>query len=541
VLDAIQSVWKLLFEQSRPWEPAVRSAANNLLIHASIELARIPYLAPSILDGLEVLARDPATDLKQLVEVATSVRRLESIPESVRLRLTALDSQITGPDLRSRVRRFVLLSSWEDRYADPGFEQRLSHLAAEAVTDRDALNSVMTQLSTSVSNAVYPFGFHLSKNDENNQLLELIKDSYRRVEQEKQTALLLGGYLRGVRDRDTKEWEGLLCVVIEEAAFARIAGALVQCSGVTDRAVEALIRGLDAKRLTPETLRSLRCAANELRELRESTVEDLVDRLLNFGEVSTAMEITYFAYCFSGYTRRLPRNLTRHLLTQEESERNRFQRFSYVWSEVARQYVTEYPEEQLTLFHTMIEAISDDAKAFHPHDYVSAVCDRIIQSEPHACWSMVATKLVGDDVNAWRMRAWLGPPHSFGPEETAGPLALFPLDIVLAWIDEAPSTRAPQIAAAAPKSFDSDGGGTLTRELLNRYGEFEDVRVALWRNFYSSGWSGTASDHYRQRRDQARTWLKSESSFQIRRWIEEYIQSLNESISRSEMEEERDD
>ncbi len=110
----------------------------------------------------------------------------------------------------------------------------------------------------------------------------------------------------------------------------------------------------------------------------------------------------------------------------------------------------------------------------------------------------------------------------------------------MAWIDEDTDTRAPAITRTAPKTLDKDNDGWITRELLHRYGHMESVKSALFGNFYSDGWSGPASEHYRKKRDQARSWLNGEKSPHVIEWLEEYIDRLNTQIESEEIREERE-
>jgi Helix-turn-helix len=548
VYSALKSVWDLLFEESRTWPKEYRAKANDALIDGFEGLVRISPLSSHVCDTIEALVSDEATSLKRLVAVVTSLRHYPGTQLSAEMqdRLDKLDARLTGADFRSRLRRYVLLCSWDDYYShrhqgDVSLDERLSQLAEEAASNEDALINELTTLVRDDSKALYPFGYHLCKRDRGGRLLRKVFEAYRDVERGRQSALLLGGFLRAIFERDVAEWESLIASIIEDPALAGIASATIQCSGLTDNAVDCLVAGIEAGKLEPKALLVFQCVPNELSQLQDSTVKKVLEPLIATGEVSAGLEIAHFAYCYEGRRRRLPRDLTRSLLTKSEKSGNTARHFGYVWSEVATQYIADFPDEQLNLFESVVRAISDDGRVPDCHDYAYSVIERIVHSKPKECWEMVARRLEDQGSDKWRMRLWLSAPPSMGSENVAGPLVLFPIDLIIEWIDRDPKIRAPQIASAVPKSLDAGGFGAVTREILNRYGDSQEVRDAVWRSFYATGWSGSESAHYRGKRDEARKWLQKESSFNVRTWIEEYIRSLNESITRAENEEEREE
>ena len=116
------------------------------------------------------------------------------------------------------------------------------------------------------------------------------------------------------------------------------------------------------------------------------------------------------------------------------------------------------------------------------------------------------------------------------------------LDTLWQWIDEDVEKRAWFIANLVPNSFTNTAGEVcLAREILVQYGEREDVRRNLLANFFSEGWTGKASDHYKAKLANIEKKEESETDPKVKLWINEYKQRLKESIERSQTEEERDD
>jgi hypothetical protein len=155
-------------------------------------------------------------------------------------------------------------------------------------------------------------------------------------------------------------------------------------------------------------------------------------------------------------------------------------------------------------------------------------------------WDAVAKRLERkSDDGGWELSYWLSPGHGFGEERIAGALSLFDANDVLGWVQHKPRERAPLIARVCPKTLSANEYGGLSRELLVRYGDRDEVRGALWSNFGCEGWCGNASDHHRAKRDKMRGWLSAESSPRVIEWLKEYIGYLGRRISHAEIDEER--
>ncbi len=60
-----------------------------------------------------------------------------------------------------------------------------------------------------------------------------------------------------------------------------------------------------------------------------------------------------------------------------------------------------------------------------------------------------------------------------------GAIADVPIELISDWIDIDAELRSILIARAAPFTLDDDGGGALTRFLLQKYGNFENVRIEI--------------------------------------------------------------
>jgi ribosomal protein S20 len=58
-------------------------------------------------------------------------------------------------------------------------------------------------------------------------------------------------------------------------------------------------------------------------------------------------------------------------------------------------------------------------------------------------------------------------------------------------------------------------------------------------NFSTEGWAGPASQHYQNKKEALINIRASEQNENVKSWIDEYVEALNEQIERAKAEEER--
>lgn len=58
-------------------------------------------------------------------------------------------------------------------------------------------------------------------------------------------------------------------------------------------------------------------------------------------------------------------------------------------------------------------------------------------------------------------------------------------------------------------------------------------------NFYTEGWSGPASLHYQQKKEQLLAFKEGEDNENVKRWLDEMIGSLDKQIEHEKIQEER--
>jgi DNA-binding XRE family transcriptional regulator len=545
VYQAMGLVWSKLYTTSRSWESSLRSEANYTLIDSIVGLLQITCLSDEILDTIEILVDDDATDLQQLVQDLSRIRRYwkDSYDSSVIDRLEEIDLKITGASFSSRVRRIVHLSGLDDYGDEDGLDlntytQLVDELALEASQSDDKFQEILSDLVRGTNSMVYQFGCEYAKYDRVKNLEKII-EAHRAIGNES-TTLLFSGYLKWIFNVDSQKWEDIIEELLSDDTFANLIGPIIRSSGYSDRIILSMLSRFDTGVLDNSCLRSFGYA-DCFKQIQETTFLEFVRRLTTGGLTSYAIELFDFRYCDMQKPRQLPEVETVQLLQYFNNDGTRSNTEDYHWSEVARLLIDQYPMRSTDVFNIALLRVANEH--WYLDDYNSAykLIKTIIKGNPEKYWQVLRNHLDNADRSQRsRLIHWLGPKNEFGSEGSLGPLPLFPVDSVFEWVAEDPEARAYELTKAVPKSLGRDKAGVWARELLSRYGDLENVRSGLLAHFWSGGWQGNLSDRYRKLRDDARGWLESESSLRVRQWLEGFIDGLSSDIERSEIEEERE-
>jgi hypothetical protein len=163
---------------------------------------------------------------------------------------------------------------------------------------------------------------------------------------------------------------------------------------------------------------------------------------------------------------------------------------------------------------------------------------------PSEVWA-IAAPLLGPPIDppAYAITNWLqGGSFSFGGHDNEEAiLNWIPQHELWDWVDKDIEKRAWYLASFVPK-LTSDGKlPEVSRRLLIRYGDRDDVQRNLLASFSSEGWVGPESQHHRSTREVLERLLTVETEPRVREWLNRYIGRLRWSIEQARMEEERED
>jgi hypothetical protein len=283
---------------------------------------------------------------------------------------------------------------------------------------------------------------------------------------------------------------------------------------------------------------SMLCAGGGCRDISEEVFKKWIEFLLGSSEINAvfiALDWYYYYYLQKESEHTLPEDLTLELLThqllfQRPEAGRREQMDDFYWAEIGE------------AFARMLEHFGEDGTILDGfRSETQAVLNEITQRCPEEVWMRI-TKYLGPQIDsrAFHIKEWLRDDESFGRGE-AGALPMIPLKKIWEWVNEDVENHAGYLASFAPtKLFREEGKICLAREVLVRYGTRDDVRMNLIKNFFSAGGGiGPISLHYQEKKQQLLDFEKMEDDENVKRWIVEYISTLDQIIERVKVEEER--
>jgi len=550
IFDAYRAVYNLLVGVSRNWPENERRIANNVIISSANGLVQIASLASEVLTIIERMIDDPATELQPVVSFIVDTRRFrsENLPEEILARINQLDVKIAGSSLEQQINRYVLNSTWseerdEEIPEEESIERRVIKLAERALGKSEELLPLIEKLIRKEGRKLYEFAFEIGKRDNNQDLLQHILYS-QRVAGNDGKSQFIGGYLRALREASESKWEILITELLFDDHFKEIAGELIWRTGINNYVLKNMLVAYAKGILNSKDFTILRFR-QETKNLDQNLVEKVLSSLLISNEEEAlfiALEVADYFFTDKNVLKPMPKDLIFDLLTKPSLFTDRLDTMQkYHWGELAKKYIETYPERNLELFKLIMNHLDNwNIMSLKSNSTFHSIAERIVREKPDETWDIIQNFLVNLDTGlAQGILFWLEEERNIGEEPGIRPLTYFPAESVFAWIDVEPETRAPVIMRAAPKTLNKKGDGWITQELLHRYGHMDRVKSALFASFGSDSWVGPASEHYRKKRDQARFWLKGETSPYVIEWLEKYIDGLNSQIEREEISEER--
>ncbi len=555
IFDAYRRVWQLLWERMDTLPRDEQEEATGILLGRAQGLARYQNLFDMVIDTLTELAKKPYADRKKIIQAVQRVLHYDTkdMPAEMRSGWQRLRASLIGDDFHSLMERYVgmdLLEETLDEASEPleGAEHKISQLAAESVGQPKLLHAELPWLVTDSAKNGYRFGYVLATKDEGLLLLPSILDAVRNAGANG-SGFFLGGYLRAIYERNPQAWEGLLDEIAQDGKLHTWVPELTWRSGMSDRAALRILNLAKQGLLSTQNFQMFGFGS-VIRDLSEDVFKQWIDFLLSKQEedaVLTAVNLYHFYYARNDSSRPLPEDLTLSLLIapslfKKGQRRHRSEMKDYDWTEIAKAFVGKYPQRSLELADVMLEHFGEDGTIMEGfYSQPQAVLAEITARFPREVWKKVV-KYLGPpiDSRAYHITSWLrgGELHARGK---GGVLPLISLDELWRWVDADVEKRAWYLASFVPKQlFCRNGEVCLAREVLVRYGGRKEVRTSLMANFSTESWAGPESLHYQTKKQWLLDYKKEENNENVKRWIDEYVASLDQQIERARIEEERE-
>lgn len=557
MMNAYIRVWKLLYSRLDTLPEDERKKAINVLLSNIRGLTPAPELANIIIPDITALGSKTYTDKTNVLETIEAVlhygKNHDEVPDEILERWKNLRDNLVGKDFPSLMKRFVAMDLLEDKFDDDGNSldktaQPIKELVQQVLANPELLEPELSWLVTNEAKNGYRFAYELGKQDKDFSLLSTLLEAQKKASANESTSdYFLGGYLKAIFEKDLQKWELLLDDLAKDEALASWVSTLTWRSGMSDQAAQRILSLAKEGKLKAGHFRVFGLGS-VISDLSEDTFVQWIEFLLDNPEdcaASIALDLCQYFYIRKDSKYTLPEALAFRLLTHPSlfkapPESSRDQMDEYNWTELGKEFIKLYPEKSLEIADTILENFGKDGTILEGYNRsTDEIINQIASQKPKEIWERVS-KYLGPpiDSRAFHLKSWLRGRGLF--EEQEGTLSSLAPEEIWQWVDQDVEKRAWYLASFVPKVlFRDEDRVCWAREVLVRYGIREDVQNNLIANFSSEGWSGPASAHYQQKKEDLLRFREDEDNDKVKQWIDRFVVGLNQQVEREKILEER--
>ena len=550
--DAYRRVWQLLSDQLTCLPQDEREEVAAILLGHAGRLGGIPDLDNAAVGTVRTIAQEKYLGKKQVIEAISKTlfyAGKSMLPETQQ-RWEQLREELVGSDFPSMMQRYVGMDLLVDRFDEDRnhvdqAQPQLEKLADQVVENPSLLEPELHWLVTEEAKNGLRFGYELGKRDSEFSLLPMLLGAQREA-RENSDSYFLGGYFRAMFDTDVALWEQEIERLVEDSKLNVLIPLLTRYSrGMTDQIGLRLLELAESRIISVSEFGVLGTAIESLSdEVFTEWIEFLLS-LTNKSAVSIALDLYQHYYIFRKSAPTLSRDLTFRLLSHpslfEGSDSSRFDPVveTYGWSEIAKAFLNLDPEKSLGLAQLVLNHFGKEGSIAVDDPDIRAVLTEITKRHPIEIWEHVGNLLEGqqDFSRTFALERWL----AGGESSEEGAFTLIPREKIWEWVDEDVGSRAWYLARGfVPNTLsEEEWPNSLARAVLVRYGTRKDVRNTLVSNYSTEVVWGPASLHYEEKKQKLLHIKAGEDNENVKRWIDEYVEWLEEAIEREKIREER--
>jgi hypothetical protein len=538
-----------LFDETQGWPPQLRTDVCEALLEAVQQQIKTPPCTELAFEVLGALLNESAMQAERLNRFFRHWHEFQKGEDlQIAQRLRVLERRYTKRDLVSRFRRYVIDVDWMEW--DENFRSRqnksknhakvlVAALAGRIARHPRKLADVHHLLAPkSNAPALWYFGEQLALNDGKRVLLPEL--TQRTLETGHQVCL--HGYLSAIRASDHGFYLSILRGFLDSESGAWLGAAIALRSDYDDGLFMQCLDALEKKWVGPSTFAVLRFGrtielippertgrlVHQLKKHDSAEALFLLIELLDSLPLDESSPLTC-EFVFDVVSRAIP---------DEEGGGDGMR--GYYWKNVCTKLVKWDTRHALPLLDALLSAMGRNYSLSY-HSEVALLANELVQADPAGAWEVVKTQL-GGSLPTWRtdVLSWLkGGLSSFNEGDARGAIVDLPVERILEWVAEDSEARAALMAHAAPRTFEDQNGGRLTRQLLCNYGRIDGVQSGISATFHSGGWTGPTSAYLKRKRDKFRGWLAAGFETEVVQWIESELEYLDRSIEDEEINEER--
>ncbi|MHA1279981.1 MAG: hypothetical protein ACTSQ8_22535 [Candidatus Helarchaeota archaeon] len=554
--EAYQQVWEYLSNRIDQFNEDEQQIVVDILTKNARGLNMHPSLSEMIIKTFRELSEKKFVQKNELLETISQILHFEGkiMPEEIRVKWEELQSDLTGTDYPSRLKRYISMQLIEDQYDETGkpsdqIGKKIEELAEEGVKSPEKIFSELPWIIKIESQNAFRLGYQVGKRDQKISLYyDLIKIQKQNIDEANE--VFLGGYLRAIHEDEPQTYSIVIEDLLRDEIYAKIIPSLIWRSGALSNEYASMILDLINRNVIEYRQLRMFVYGNEVRKLSRDIINQWIGYLIRVEErlaVDIAFDLFSQYYIRLHDSTPLPKKLTLDLIQSPvlfqafETQRQGDQMTPYHWSEIGKRFLKDFPQHRVNIIELIIDHFRETGTIFSGfHSYSTELLYIALQSDPEGIWNLIAQRIQFPlPTNLYYLFQWLRGDDMFADEKN-GAMQLFPEKLLWDWIDEDIEQRASFIASYLPPNlFHSEERDCLARVFLVRY-DTEEAKLKLMSNFSYEGWTGPESLHFRKKIDQLREFQSSEKNEKVNNWINEYIYELEKREEDARIREERD-
>lgn len=541
-----RKIWNVVYNKLKMLNKEEREIAVDFLLQRARELTRIDSLSDLLLESTNNISQMEDVNKRDIFETINDILKYDKdiLSDKVIEKWQSIKNSLFGKDYHSSMERYVgmYLLENDEKY----LKLQIRDLAMEAFQNRQLLRQELKWLIIEKPDNSYLYGYELGQIDKNLSLLDLLINAQQKYQKDIE-AKFLGGYFRAIFENDSEQWDEKLDFLCEDSELVKIVPELTWRSGITDRAALRLLK-LAEKGIMNINIFKMFNYGRKVHYLSKDIFNKWIVFLINSSNpdaASISINVYYSFYLHNEKANKLPNELTLKVLLNDSffktSDRSYGQMDCYYWNELGEAFIDKYPEDGLKIAEKILEKCNKKGSIIESYQYSSPkILNKMFKLFPDRIWGMISKRLGPPiDEKAFYIKGWLRGGMIRETEESI--LYEIPQELIWDWVDEDIDNRAWYLATFIPKELFHDRDKVcLARQLLVRYGDREKVRINLVSNFMTEIYWGPTSSHYNKKMKELISIRDNENDENVIRWLNDFIDRLQNEIEKAKIQEERE-
>ena len=307
------------------------------------------------------------------------------------------------------------------------------------------------------------------------------------------SVLFFSGYLAALKIRDEKLYrqtvDGWLIGNIVPSTIIE----MIWRSGASDWDANIITKMLKEKRIAPAQIRMFLYGA----WFKAVSVEVFIDFLKQFTNIADEKNCSAIIGIVDQYIESHPqlleeKELIKNILSKSSIENTMD---NYYWNKLLKSLTEKYPETIPSFAELTLEKLQNNMTF---EDNIPERLSQFLKRNPEGTWLTIKQKLNAGDLTSWRLVEIIRGQLGFGTNEKSL-LNLIPEKCLWEWLDENPKKAPYLLARMIPLKQAEPILHPIARKLILRYPENKELRNTLLDNWFTEGFSGRASEHYKRK------------------------------------------